>query len=253
VGALLKILSYNIKLGGTGRETGIAAVIAGAAPDLVLLQEATDPAAVARIAERAAMPHFGSQPGRSLAYLSREPVQLADWHKPRVSRHAFLEVVPGGAGAIRVFGLHLSAVHAAWTERRRTMELGSLLGSIARHQDGPHILVGDFNTLAPGEWLDATRLPNRLRALVWLSGGRIRFRTIQRILDSGYVDCFRRLHPEDSGLTFPTWDPHVRLDFAFVPERYAGTIRACTVLSPPNAADASDHFPLFTDVESAPN
>jgi exodeoxyribonuclease-3 len=253
VGALLKILSYNIKLGGVGREAAIAAVIAGAGADLVLLQEATSPATVARIAQLAAMPHFGSQPGRSLAYLSREPVQMAEWHKPRFSRHAFLEVVPGGTGALRVFGLHLSAVHAAWTERRRTIELHSLLASIARRQHGPHILVGDFNTLAPGEFLDVTKLPNRLRALIWLSGGRIRFRTIQRILDSGYVDCYRRLQPKDPGLTFPTWAPHVRLDFAFVPQQFADTVAACEVLKPTNAADASDHFPLFTDVTSAPN
>jgi len=219
----------------------------------VLLQEATNPASVARIAELAAMPHFGSQPGKSLAYLSREPVQLAEWHKPRFSRHAFLEVVPGGRGAWRVFGLHLSAVHAAWTERRRTIELSSLLASIAHRQHGPHILVGDFNTLAPGEYLDATKLPNRLRALVWLSGGRIRFRTIQRILDRGYVDCFRRLQPRDPGLTFPTWEPHVRLDFAFVPEQHAEALRECTVLATKNAENASDHFPLFTDVRSAPN
>jgi hypothetical protein len=41
VGALLKILSYNIKLGGAGREAGIAAVIAGAQPDLGFIQVAT--------------------------------------------------------------------------------------------------------------------------------------------------------------------------------------------------------------------
>jgi endonuclease/exonuclease/phosphatase family metal-dependent hydrolase len=219
----------------------------GAGADLVILQEASDPAGVARIAALAEMPHFASRPGASLAYLSRVPVATAEWQKPRGSRHAFLEVVPEG-GAFRVFGLHLSAVHSAWTERRRTMELGSLLGAIASHQHGPHVLVGDFNTLAPGEYLDATRLPNRLRALVWLSGGRIRFRTIQRILDAGYIDCFRRIEPKDPGLTFPTWDPHVRLDFAFVPAQYADTVRDCRVLRPDNAGEASDHFPLLVDL-----
>jgi endonuclease/exonuclease/phosphatase family metal-dependent hydrolase len=223
-------------------------VIAGSGAELVILQEAVDPAGVARIAELAAMPAFGSRAGASLAYLSRLPVASADWHKPRVSRHAFLEVVPEGS-AFRVFGLHLSAVHSAWTERRRTIELGSLLASIASHQHGPHVLVGDFNTLAPGEYLDATKLPNRLRALVWLSGGRIRFRTIQRILDAGYVDCFRRLAGKDPGLTFPTWSPHVRLDFAFVPAPYAETVRECRVLRPDNANEASDHFPLILAAE----
>ena len=222
-------------------------MIAGSGADLVILQEASAPACVARIAGLAGMPHFESRSGASLAYLSRVPVVSAEWHKPRVSRHAFLEVVPEGA-AFRVFGLHLSAVHSAWTERRRMMELGSLLSAIASHQHGAHMLIGDFNTLAPGEFLDVSKLPNRLRALVWLSGGRIRFRTIRRILDAGYIDCFRQLQGKDPGFTFPTWDPHVRLDFGFVPEAHAALIRDCCVLRPAGAKDASDHFPLLTEI-----
>ena len=35
-----------------------------------------------------------------------------------VSRHAFLEIHPSGVVDVPVFGVHLSAVHAAWTERR---------------------------------------------------------------------------------------------------------------------------------------
>lgn len=247
MGAHLKILSYNIWLGGAGREQQIAAVIAGSGADLVILQEATAPACVARIAGLAGMAHFGSRPGASLAYLSRVPVESAEWHRPRLSRHAFLEVVPAGA-AFRVFGLHLSAVHSAWTERRRTMELASLLSAIASHQHGAHVLVGDFNTLAPGEYLDVSKLPNRLRALVWLSGGRIRFRTIRRILDAGYVDCFRLIQGTVPGFTFPSWDPHVRLDFAFVPAPHAGLVKDCRLLLPEHAKDASDHFALLTEI-----
>src|SRR5262249_42670311 len=52
----------------------------------------------------------------SLGYLSRRPVAHAQWHRPRLSRHAFVELIPEGA-ALRIFGVHLSAVHAAWTER----------------------------------------------------------------------------------------------------------------------------------------
>ena len=49
---------------------------------------------------------------------------------------------------------------------------------------------------APGELLDFSKLPARLRALVWLSGGRVRWRTIQGVLDAGYVDAFRALQPD---------------------------------------------------------
>ena len=148
---------------------------------------------------------------------------------PAFSRHAFIEVAPAGA-AIRLFGLHLSAVHAAWTERRRGFELRSLLRSIAEHQSGIHVLASDFNTLAPGEDLDLKRLPPRLRPFVWLSGGRIRWRTIREVVAAGYVGAFRLRHPDDPGLTRPPPDPHVRLDYVFVPYAFRERIVACDVV-----------------------
>jgi len=211
----------------------------------VVLQEAIRPASVARIAALAALPHAFSRPGLSVGVLSRMPLEHHAWHKPRMSQHAFLEIVPAGAD-FRVFGLHLSAVHAAWTERRRLHELHALLNAIARHEHGPHLLLGDFNTLAPGEALNVGLLPQRLRALVWLSGGRVRWRTIQMVFDAGYADAFRRLHPHDTGLTFPTWDPHVRLDYLFVPQEAASRVRSCEVVRTAEALAASDHFPLLS-------
>ena len=223
-------------------------MIREAAPDVVLLQEATQPGVVGRIASMLGMPHHAARPGNSLAFLSRQPIVHHAWHRPRGSRHAFLEVVPDG-DPCRVFGVHLSAVHSAWTEQRRVIELRALLASIARHQHGLHVVVGDFNTLAPGERLDVRVLPRRLRALVWLSGGRIRWRTIQRILDAGYTDAFRTLHPTDPGVTFPTWQPHIRLDYAFLPSAFAARLKSCEVVRASDARTASDHFPLLTDLQ----
>jgi exodeoxyribonuclease-3 len=149
---------------------------------------------------------------------------------------------------VRLFGLHLSAVHAAWTERRRVFELRALLRSIAAHQQGFHVLAGDFNTLAPGELLDVSRLPARLRSLVWLSGGRIKWRTIQIILDAGYSDAYRLRHPLEIGHTFPTWDPHVRLDYVFAPSAFAERVISCDIVRHPDVASGSDHFPLVADL-----
>jgi exodeoxyribonuclease-3 len=184
---------------------------------------------------------------QSLAYLSRRPVADASWHRPRFSRHAFIEVAPAGSD-VRVFGVHLSAVHAAWTERRRVFELRALLRSIAHHQDRFHVLAGDFNTLAPGELLDCARLPPRLRPFVWLSGGRIKWRTIRLVLEAGYVDGYRLKQPGDMGHTFPTWGPHLRLDYVFVPAAFADRLVTCEVVSHPDAAAASDHFPVVADL-----
>jgi exodeoxyribonuclease-3 len=242
----LRLLTYNIRYGGAGREDPLIAVIRACDPHIVILQEATRPEVVERLAAGTDMRVCGSRPRESLAFMSRVPVVHHEWHHPRRSRHAFLEVVPEG-DRVRVFGVHLSAVHAAWTERRRVRELRALLKSIERHQDGFHVLTGDFNTLAPGELLDIRKLPHRLRALVWLSGGRIRWQTIRVVLDARYADVFRSLHPDDPGLTFPTWNPHVRLDYFFVPAGALDRAPSCRLVQHPQARAASDHFPLLAE------
>lgn len=243
----LRVLSYNICRGGAGKVEQIAAVIAAVTPDIVVLQEATAPAVIEQLAARTGMAQCASAKGESLAFMSRQTVRHFQWHHPRLSRHAFLEIDPG-PGELRIFGVHLSALYSAWTERHRVVELRALLANIARHQHGFHVLAGDFNTLAPGDLLDFRKLPNRLRALVWLSGGRIRWRTIQLVLDAGYIDGYRALHAGNSGYTFPSWAPHVRLDYVFAPAGFSNRIQSCEIVSHPAAPAASDHLPLLAEV-----
>ena len=245
-----RLLTYNIWKGGTGREALMTQVINACAPDVVLLQEATNPSTIERIAGATGMVQWNARTGHSLGFMSRRPVEHHAWHRPRFSRHAFIEVVPAGT-RFRLFGLHLSAVHSAWTESRRMFELRALLRSIERYQEGPHLLAGDFNTLAPGESLDVRKLPPRLRSLVWLSGGRIRWRTIQLVMDSGYVDGYRTKHVRQPGWTFPSWDPHVRLDYVFLPTAFADCLMSCEIIDGPEAARASDHFPLLAELDIA--
>jgi exodeoxyribonuclease-3 len=242
-----RILSYNIRRGGVGREEPIAAVIRSVVPDIVVLEEATRPDVVERLAHDTGMTQWSARVGKSLAFMSRHEVSFFAARRPPISRHAFLEIVPSTT-SWRVFGVHLSAVHAAWTERRRLLELRALLRAVAAHEKGPHVLIGDFNTVAPGDIFDPRRLPRRLRALVWLSGGHIRWRTIATVLSAGYVDSFRQLHPADLGYTLPTPDPHVRLDYAFVPGAFAQHVRACEIVNTPDVAHASDHFPLLIEL-----
>jgi len=245
---MLRILSYNIQRGGVGRERHLADVINQQAPDVVVLQEATRPDVVERLAHATGMTTFGASRGRSLGFLSRVPIARHLWVRPLWSQHAFLEIVPKDMDG-RIFGVHLSAVHAAWTEARRVRELRSLLTAIREHDRSHHVLIGDFNTIAPDERLDVSQLPRRLRLLVWLSGGRIRWQTIAIILGAGYIDGFRQLHEGDPGLTFPTWGPHVRLDYVFLPKPFASRLGACQVVTEGASLQlASDHFPLRAEI-----
>jgi endonuclease/exonuclease/phosphatase family metal-dependent hydrolase len=248
---MLRLLSWNIRYGGVGREEALAAVIRRCAPDVVVLQEATRPEVVRRLSELTALPTFGSRRGRSVAFLSRLPIAQPVWRRPLLARRGFLDLTIAEAG-IRLFGVHLTAVHAAWTERRRLLELQAVLAAVRSTSPTPHVLLGDFNTLAPDERLDVDRLPARLRALVWLSGGSIKWRTIAHLLEAGYTDAWRFRHPEGArAATFPTWDPHLRLDFAFVPSGERHRVRRCEVIDDAAAAAASDHFPLLIELDSA--
>jgi exodeoxyribonuclease-3 len=243
----LRLLTYNIQHGGEGRIGAIASVISSVAPDVVLLQEATNPANVERLAGATGMAEGRTFARQSLGFLSRTPVAEYRWIRPRISRHAFIEIVPAGE-PMRLFGVHLSAVHAAWTEARRVFELRALLRSVARHQHGFHVLGGDFNTLAPGEELDLSRLPLRLRPFVWMSGGRVRWRTIQTVLDAGYADAYRLKHPLDPGPTLPAANPYLRLDYVFVPKPQAHRVVRCDVVRHPDTVKASDHLPVVADL-----
>jgi exodeoxyribonuclease III len=245
----LRLLSYNIRFGGHGREHALAETIVAAAPDLVVFQEAIDPAVIERLSEATKFPFWAARRNHSIGFLSREKVEYHEWHYPAGARHSFLEIVPAGSNA-RIFGLHLSARFSRWDERRRAREIRSLLDGIKRHQNGFHALVGDFNTLAPGEVLEMDKMPAWIRALIWISGRKLQRETIQLMLDAGYGDGFRMLHADDKGYTFPTWDPHVRLDYVFVPKTFADRLGKCEVITEPNERirAASDHCPLLVEL-----
>ena len=246
----LRLLSYNIRFGGVGREQALADVIKRVAPDLVVFQEATHPDVIERLAAATGFPFWAARRNHSIGFLSRKEVAYHEWHYPAGARHSFLEIIPAGTEA-RVFGLHLSARFSRWDERRRWREIRSLLEGIKRHQEGMHVLVGDFNTLAPGEVLEVDKLPAWIRALIWISGRKLQRETIQFVIDASYMDGYRMLHPDVKGYTFPTWDPHVRLDYVFVPKTFKDRLLSCEVMTEPNELirAATDHCPLIAELK----
>lgn len=245
---IVKLLSYNIRFGGRQREKELAEVIRNVDPDIVVFQEATDTRVIDQLAAETGLTRSAARREHSIGYISRLEVSHHEWHYPAGAKHSFLEIVLAGSEE-RIFGLHLSAMFSKWSERRRVREIKSLLKSIERHQAGFHVLVGDFNTLAPGEVLEVKRMPAWIRGLVWLSGRDLQRDTIQHIKDSGYIDVYRMLHPDDKGYTFPVWDPHVRLDYMFLPNPFHDRLKSSEVISDAPAAKASDHFPLLTQLE----
>ena len=253
----VRLLTYNIREGGTGRAAEIAEVIMAANPDVVALQEAREPAVVERIAQLAGFRAWGSQRSHSTGFLSRVPVREHAWRHPPRTRHAMLEVRLGD-GLPRVFVMHLRAWFSNWSERQRVRELRGLLDGIRdelrreRDEDAFHLIAGDFNALAPAEPFDSSPMPRWIRGMVWLSGRDIARSTIEMMRSDGYVDAWRTVHAHltnEPGYTFPVWHPHVRLDYVFTPAAYASRIRSCEVRRGSDVARrASDHFPLLVDL-----
>ena len=152
------------------------------------------------------MAQWMARRGSSLAFLSRQPVVSYRWRRPAWSQHAILELVP--QEGLAVFGVHLSAIHSNWTEWRRDARSARPADDgQGRRRTTCRSSTGDFNTLAPGEALDLARLPARLRAVTWLTGSRIRWKTVALMLEAGYVDAFRLVEPDGPRLHISDMGP----------------------------------------------
>lgn len=172
----LRVATYNILLGGHGRGERIAAVLQRTGADVVALQEASDITLVRELAHRLDMRMVVAKPNDAsklnLAVLSRLPFTRwrAHRHPGRMLRaHLECEVAVNAPGLpkLRIHCLHLAARFGEKNkgEARRLRELDAILGDIARSGATPHLLLGDFNSLAPGETVAATAFFTRMAEL----------------------------------------------------------------------------------------
>jgi len=244
---VVRLVSYNIRFGGGRRVALIGGVLATLRPDVVLLQEATDPIAVDRIARAAGLPNVFRRPDWSVAALTREEPDELAWHRPGRSR-GFLEVDPAGADGLRLLGMHLPAGLSNRGERARLRSVESLLDWAGGAADDRTLIVGDLNSVARGDVPAVGGMPLWLRLLLRFDGG-IRTDVLRRLLDAGWVDAYRHLHPRDAGFTLPPGAPSIRLDYLLVPEALVGRVARCEPASTLPLVDrASDHLPLVVEL-----
>ncbi len=299
---MIRVMSYNILSGGPGREEPLLAMIQSRRPDIVGLIEATDDTLVERLAKRLGMEERLSgrtkdREGQQGALLSRLPIRSTTLHiTPILSKQPLLEVCMDGPDGqpLTVFVAHLTASFSqGWrADRKRRREVQELLRKMAQRRGTPHLLIGDFNSVAPGEHVQGSKLlsfvlnlchypqlyapnPRGLPDLNYIVPRPLRFlkpmlrlaaknRMLSLLLDrldrlyaprggydllikAGYVDCFRTLHPEEPGYTWPSPMPAGRIDFIFASPELARRLVSCEVIGEGKglpATQASDHLPV---------
>jgi endonuclease/exonuclease/phosphatase family metal-dependent hydrolase len=97
-----------------------------------------------------------------------------------------------------------------------------------------------------------TALLPRSKTVDRVLGGTVERWTVTRMLEAGYVDCYRHLHPRAHGYTCATWMPAARIDYVFAEPAMAARLRRCEVVGGRGWPDreatvASDHHPLLAE------
>jgi exodeoxyribonuclease-3 len=250
----MRLLTYNILKGGEGREAEIVEVIRAAAPDIVVVPEVRGVGCFRRIAAALRMnPRLAEGQGRiplrvgllsSLPILSFTTLRL--W--PLWPGCIEATVRPDDGLPLTVYGVHLAAYYPWFLEWWRAYQVRALLRHIRHATPGRHLLAGDFNAVAPGDRASLARAPLWVKAQTWFQLGHVPRRALKPLLEAGYLDCFREMHPEEDGFTLPSTDPQVRLDYMFAAPPLARTLSRCQVVTEPTVAtSASDHLPVLAE------
>jgi len=254
----LRVLTYNIQFGPRKQLDKLHTVLAACAADVIALNEADDEAVVAELADRLDMHHVWARGSgaRHVATLSRFPILKWQIYNRKPLTQAALATVldfhPTSAGPVTVYNVHLRPDPYWHFELLRWLAVGKLLQVIRQQTPGSHLLVGDLNTYAPGDPVQADVILRHIEQGRWiLQLQRYRFLRIAfaRLLKAGYRDCFRHLHPTEPGFTFTRKGELVaRMDYILADKMFAAALQSCRVVDDVAGVHlASDHYPVLAE------
>jgi endonuclease/exonuclease/phosphatase family metal-dependent hydrolase len=251
----MKIMTYNIMEGGTGRVDPLAEVIRLAGADVVVVQEAVSEegsAAFHKLADRLGMDRFLAESGRAgggaVGILSRVRIKEAVNHSamdPRLSRGAVSAIV----GDLVVIGVHLHPRELFADEEVRVKELTGVFEVANLFAGREHVICGDFNASHPLQKIDLKEVRDKTRERVMTQGGEFPREVVRRMLERGYVDAHALHHSAEAfGCSFTTAFPAMRVDYMFVTAGLAPKVKGCEVFRPEMGRFASDHYPVVAEL-----
>ena len=240
-----RVLSYNIREGGGDRLAAIADTVRQQQPDAVALLEADE--ANALILAQALRMRLVFGEGNSsyhVAWLSRLPLRRTENHRRAALAKTVLEIeVVWQDAPLHLFATHLGS---RWDTPQPVAETPVILDLLRPRAGQPHLLLGDFNALRPGDPVGAPPPGVEKRGEARPGAER---RALRPLVDAGYVDCYRALHPEEAGYTYPSGAPWLRLDYIFASPRMAAWLHGCEVVTGGHAPRASDHLPVRAEFQ----
>lgn len=285
----MRVLSYNIHgwrtTEGVPNLEAVARVIAATDADIVGLNEVFYPRAVAgtagpaleALAEGLGM-HFVFGPcvrwpaqndmpadAYGNALLSRLPILASAAHHltpvPGKEQRGLLEAriqVPG-RDPLTVYVTHLDHTD----EDARLVQLRALRTWTVRDRNRPHLVLGDFNAIAPWDFADRpealaalSRNP-KARHMVQSARGSAKAgdasaggpQVVAQMEKAGYVDAYPRFGTPGAQSFIPATNPAIRIDYIFVSAPLLPALTHCTVWQEPAGEEASDHRPVLAEFD----
>jgi endonuclease/exonuclease/phosphatase family metal-dependent hydrolase len=196
-------------------------------------------------------PQFAFAPLASYgnALLTRYPVLAhAGHHLTPIEGHeqrGLLEArvrLPDGKTPFSVYVTHLDHL----SEDVRAQQLAAALQWTMRDRERPHLILGDFNALAPADYAADPAALDALKA--GADFGRLAAQgmdVIPRLLRRGYSDA-QAANPDP---TFPADRPLVRIDYIWLSAPLAPALRWCRPWTTAETAVASDHLPVLAEID----
>jgi len=238
---LLKLMSWNIQEGGDGRMDAIAALIRAHKPDCVALLEVDSRRNAEVLASelRMRLTYAEANCPSAVAWLTTQPPIKAENHRLPQLAKTLLEIELEWDGApLCLFATHLGS---RWNIQKPAEEVVTILEVLAGSGGDRRILAGDLNALRPGDRVGTPPKGETRRGDAVDGAPRL---AIGRLLEAGYVDCFRHQHARRRGFTYPSQSPWLRLDYIFASPGLAPYIDCCDVIETRLARRASDHLPI---------
>lgn len=274
----MRLLTYNIHgwltAGGASNLDQVVQVIAAQNPDIVGLNEVyypradgvTGEAALAALARQLDMHYvFGpcirwpaqdNMPADAYgnALLSRYPILASAAHHltpvPEKEQRGLLEArlaLPDGR-PFTVYVTHLDHTD----EGARLTQLRALRSWTVRDRSRPHVVMGDFNAIAPWDFADRPDALTQLNAkpkgqnmVNEASGGP---QVVTQMEKAGYVDAYAQVGKPGAQSFMPATNPPIRIDYFFLSKPLSPALVDCQIVQEPDGQEASDHRPVWVDL-----